>query len=79
MNGNGASSSDAGDIVTTNDWDDSSRLLRSGDGAGNLTETTYDALGRAITTTHADGSRSGARPTTPITASFRGRMRGERA
>ena len=47
-----------GEIVGTMTWDDSSRLLEQTDGLTNATAYAYDALGRKIQATMADGTIS---------------------
>ncbi len=46
-----------GTIVTSQTWDDSSRLTSQVDDNGNATEYAYDALNRKTTIEHADGTR----------------------
>ncbi len=43
-------------IVTTQGWDNSSRLISQTDDNGNATRYSYDALNRKIATTYADGT-----------------------
>ncbi len=43
-----------GSIVTTQSWDDSSRLTARTDGNGNISQHFYDALDRLVSTQHAD-------------------------
>ena len=57
MNGNGASASDAVDIVATQVWDDASRLLSQIDDNGNATSYVYDSLDRQVATTFGDGTQ----------------------
>jgi YD repeat-containing protein len=45
-----------GAIITTQTWDDSSRLVRQTDDNGNSTGYAYDALNRRTGTTYADGT-----------------------
>ena len=45
-----------GEIVTTQGWDDSSRLIHSTDDNGNMTREAYDPLNRPIVTRMADGT-----------------------
>ncbi|MEQ8764286.1 MAG: RHS repeat-associated core domain-containing protein [Planctomycetota bacterium] len=56
MNGNGPSSGDPIDIVTTQLWDDTSRLTGQGDDNGNVTVYAYDSLDRKSATVYADGT-----------------------
>jgi cysteine-rich repeat protein/YD repeat-containing protein len=61
MNGDGADPNampdDAGpDIVTTQSYDDNSRVIGRTDDNGNTTGTGYDALNRSIGRVHADGT-----------------------
>jgi len=46
----------AGSIITTQSWDQTSRLKTQTDGKGNTTTYGYDALNRGIATTYADGA-----------------------
>ena len=54
-NGSG-SGNPVGVIVTTQQWDDSHRLVAQTDDNGNTTSYSYDALNRKIATTYADGT-----------------------
>jgi len=56
MNTNGASALQAGDIVTSQVWDDSCRLIAQTDDNGRTTRYAYDALDRRIVTRLADGT-----------------------
>ena len=56
MNDNGAMVSDTGDIVTLQEWDDTSRLIALTDDSGNVTRFAYDATGRWIVRRMDDGS-----------------------
>jgi RHS repeat-associated protein len=56
MNGNGPSADDPADIVTTQAWDDDSRLTSQGDDNGHVTTYSYDARNRSTQTTYADGT-----------------------
>jgi len=54
MNGNGADASDPADIILSQSWDDSSRLVGQTDDNGNTTTYSYDALNRLVFLTQAD-------------------------
>jgi YD repeat-containing protein len=56
MDGDGADASDANDIVTSQSWDDNSRLTTQTDDNGNATAYNYDALNRRTKITYADGT-----------------------
>jgi YD repeat-containing protein len=45
-----------GKILTTQAWNDNSRLIAASDGKGNVTRYVYDALNRPIVTQKADGT-----------------------
>ncbi|UCF43965.1 MAG: RHS repeat protein [Planctomycetota bacterium] len=56
MDGDGADAGDANDIVTSQSWDDSSRLVSQADDNGNTTTYEYDALNRGNKIIYADGT-----------------------
>ena len=56
MNGDGASEGDVDDIVTTQVWDDSSRLIAQVDDSGNATRYAFDELNRQVVRRMADGT-----------------------
>ena len=56
MNADGADSTDPLDILTSQSWDDSSRLTSRTDDNLNVTRYAYDALDRRIVTQMADGT-----------------------
>jgi len=56
MNGNGPDPLEAADLVTTQTWDHSSRLIAQTDDNGNPTRYAYDSLDRLIMTRYADGT-----------------------
>ncbi len=56
LNGNGASAIDKADIVTAQEWDDTSRLIAQIDDAGNATRYAHDPLNRQFATRMADGT-----------------------
>jgi len=58
MNGNGANPADAADIVRSQAWDDSHRLIACTDDNGNQTTYIYDALNRQTGEQRADGTSS---------------------
>ncbi len=49
-----------GSIVTSQQWDDSSRLMHISDDRGNQTNYTYDPLDRKMSTAYADGTSHGS-------------------
>lgn len=55
MNNDG-DTADAADIVTTQQWDDDSRLIAQTDDNGNTTRYAYDSFNRRIITQYADGT-----------------------
>ncbi|GJM24063.1 MAG: hypothetical protein DHS20C16_04780 [Phycisphaerae bacterium] len=55
LDGDGADG-DGPDIVLTQVWDDTSRLVQQVDANGNATVTGYDPLNRLATKSHADGT-----------------------
>ncbi len=55
LNNNGAAF-DAADLVTTQTYDDNSRLIAATDPNGNTTSYAYDSLNRRTQTTQADGT-----------------------
>jgi RHS repeat-associated protein len=58
MDGDGADPGDANDIVTSQSWDDNSRLVTQTDDNGNTTAYDYDALNRRTKITYADGTEN---------------------
>ncbi len=54
MDGDGANVGDADDIITSQTWDDSSRLIAQTDDNGNATQYTHDALNRRTAIDYAD-------------------------
>ncbi len=56
MDGDGAEANDINDIITTQTWDDSSRLTTQSDDKGNKSRYEYDPLNRQIKTTYPDGT-----------------------
>lgn len=58
MNGNGPDPNEPADIVTTQAWDDNSRLVSRTDDNGNTTQYVYDALDRQVRETFADGAEN---------------------
>lgn len=56
MNANGPNPSDPADIVVSNVWDDSFRLVARMDDNSNATTYAYDALNRMVQETLADGT-----------------------
>lgn len=56
MNNNGARATDAADIVTSQRWDASSRLIARTDANLNTTSYSYDALDRLTEIRYADGT-----------------------
>jgi len=57
MDADGADPADDEDIVLSYEWDDSSRLVRRTDEAGNTITTSFDPLDRWIATLEADGTQ----------------------
>ncbi len=55
---NDGADGDGDDIVTTQGWDDASRLISRTDDNGNTTAFEYDSLDRVTRTTYADGTSS---------------------
>ncbi len=55
MDGDGADG-DGTDVVTTQQYDDSSRLIAQADGVGNTTRYAYDSLDRIVAERAADGT-----------------------
>jgi len=55
LDGDGADGNGS-DIVTTQAWDDTSRLISQADDNGNATRYAFDALNRRILTRYADGT-----------------------
>ena len=56
LDGDGANVGDPDDIIVTQTWDDSSRLIAQTDDNGNATRYAYDASNRKIATRMADGT-----------------------
>jgi len=56
MDADGADPKDSNDIVTTQTWDDNSRLTGKADDKGNTTSYEYDPLNRLIKRIYADGT-----------------------
>ena len=53
---NDGDTADTDDIVTTQQWDDDSRLIAQTDDNGNTTRCAYDSFNRRIITQYADGT-----------------------
>ncbi|MCK4340748.1 MAG: RHS repeat-associated core domain-containing protein [Phycisphaerae bacterium] len=56
MDGDGADPQDPSDIVTSQSWDDTSRLVAQSDDNGNTTTYAYDPLDRMVAEIRADGT-----------------------
>ena len=57
LDGDGANVGDTDDIIISQAWDDSSRLIAQIDDNSNATQYVYDALNHRTATTYADGTR----------------------